>query len=132
MIVGTPQYMAPEQAKSEPIDQRADLYALGVMMYEMIGGRTPFDGSAMEVAIAKIDHDPPPISVRAGVATDPVLEAFMRKLLARTPVQRFSTAHEALQLLELYERDRLAAASELGVIDVEKALAVISLPEPRR
>jgi eukaryotic-like serine/threonine-protein kinase len=133
MIVGTPQYMAPEQAKSEPIDQRADLYALGVMMYEMIGGRTPFDGSAMEVAIHKIDHDPPPISERVpGVTTDRVLEAFMRKLLARTPVQRFSTAHEALQILELYERDRLAAAAELGVIDVEKALAVISLPEHRR
>jgi serine/threonine-protein kinase len=133
MIVGTPQYMAPEQAKSEPIDQRADLYALGVMMYEMIGGRTPFDGSAMEVAIHKIDHDPPPISERVpGVTTDRVLEAFMRRLLARTPVQRFSTAHEALAILELYQRDRLAAASELCVIDVDQALAVISLPEPRR
>ena len=133
MIVGTPQYMAPEQAKSEAIDQRADLYALGVMMYEMICGRTPFDGTAMEVAITKIDHDPPPVAERVpGTKVDRVLEAFMRKLLARMPVQRFSTAHEALGVLELYERDRLAAASELGVIDVEKALAVISLPEPRR
>jgi eukaryotic-like serine/threonine-protein kinase len=133
MIVGTPQYMAPEQAKSEAIDQRADLYALGVMMYEMICGRTPFDGTAMEVAITKIDNDPPPIGERVpGTKHDRVLDAFMRKLLARTPVQRFSTAHEALGLLELYERDRLAAAAELGVIDVERALAVISLPEPRR
>jgi serine/threonine-protein kinase len=132
MIVGTPVYMAPEQAKSEPIDQRADLYALGIMMYEMLGGRTPFDGSAMEIAIHKIDHDPPPLSIRAGVHVDPVLEAFMRKLTQRAPVARFSTAHEALHVLELYARDRLAAAAELGVIDVEKALAVVSLPEPRR
>jgi len=132
MMVGTPQYMAPEQAKSEPIDQRADLYALGIMMYEMLGGRTPFDGSAMEIAIHKIDHDPPLLSVRAGVQVDRVLEAFMRKLTERAPVARFSTAHEALHVLELYARDRLAAAAELGVIDVEKALAVISLPERRR
>ncbi|HUS33280.1 MAG TPA: serine/threonine-protein kinase [Kofleriaceae bacterium] len=133
MIVGTPQYMAPEQAKCEPIDQRADLYALGVIMYEMIGGRTPFDGTAMEVAVMKIDTDPPPISSRVpGVTVDRVLDAFMRRLLARAPVARFSTAHEALQVLELYQEDRLAAAAELGVIDVEQALAVISLPEPPR
>jgi hypothetical protein len=87
----------------------------------------------MEVAIHKIDNDPPPPAERVpGTKVDRVLEAFMRRLLARTPVQRFSTAHEALRLLELYERDRLEVAAELGVIDVEKALAVISLPEPRR
>jgi serine/threonine protein kinase len=132
MIVGTPQYMAPEQAKAEPIDQRADLYSLGIIMYEMLGGRTPFDGSAMEIAITKIDNDLPPLAERANVQVDRVLEAFMSKLTARAPVARFSTAHEALHVLELYEHDRLAAAAELGVIDVEKALAVISLPERRR
>ena len=133
MIVGTPQYMAPEQAKSEAIDHRADLYALGIMMYEMVCGRTPFDGSAMEVAVAKTEQDPPPVGVRVpGIAIDRVLDAFMRWLYAREPAQRMPSAHFALQLLELYQRDRLAAAAQLGVIDLERALAVISLPEPRR
>jgi eukaryotic-like serine/threonine-protein kinase len=130
MIVGTPQYMAPEQARAERVDHRADLYALGVIMYEMLSGKTPFDGSAMEVALQKIDHDPPRLAERAPqVKVDRVLEAFMRRLLARDRDHRFATAHEAVEILELYSRDRLAAAARLGVIDVERALAIISLPD---
>jgi serine/threonine-protein kinase len=127
MIVGTPQYMSPEQAKCEPIDQRSDLYSLGVIMYEMIAGRTPFVGTSMEVAVQKIETDPPPIP-----GVDRVLDAFMRRLLSRPLLGRFSTAHDALQLLELLERDPDAAAGKLGVIDTERALDVISLPFPMR
>jgi eukaryotic-like serine/threonine-protein kinase len=133
MIVGTPQYMAPEQARAERPDHRADLYALGVILYEMIAGVTAFDGSSMEVALAKIDHDPPPFTLRAPhVRYDRVLEAIMRRLLVRDRDRRILTAELALELVELYERDRMAAASQLGVIDVERALAVVSLPEPPR
>ncbi|HSD87159.1 MAG TPA: serine/threonine-protein kinase [Kofleriaceae bacterium] len=133
MIVGTPLYMAPEQAKAEPIDQRADLYALGIIMYEMVAGMTPFDGSAMEIAVQKIEHDPPPVGQRVpGMVVDRVLDAFMRKLLARDVAARFSSAMEALRVLELFERDRMAAAAALGVIDVDRALSVIELPDPPR
>jgi serine/threonine-protein kinase len=124
MFVGTPQYMSPEQARAERVDHRADLYALGVIMYEMIAGITPFDGSAMEVALLKIDRDPPPFSTRAPqVRVDPVL--------ARDVTKRFASAHDALDWLELYERNRLAAAGRVGVIDVDRALALISLPNHR-
>jgi len=133
MIVGTPQYMAPEQAKSEKTDHRADLYALGVMMYEMISGVTPFEGSAMEVALKKIDHDPPPFSVRAPrVVVDRVIEAFMRRLLARDVSRRFPSARAALDVLEAYGRDRLVAGGMLGGIDLRRAPALISLPVPRK
>jgi serine/threonine-protein kinase len=133
MFVGTPQYMAPEQAKAERTDHRADLYALGIMMYEMISGVTAFDGTAMEVALKKIDDDPPPFSARAPhVVIDPVLEAFMRKLLARDLDRRFGSARAALDVLEAYRRDRLLAAAMLGVIDVDRALAMISLPVLRK
>ncbi len=133
MYVGTPLYMAPEQARAERVDHRADLYALGVIMYEMIAGVTPFHGTSLEVALLKIDHDPPPFTQRAPhVRIDRVLEAYMRKLLARDPDARVATAQDALDWLELYESDRLAAAGKLGVIDVDKALALISLPPSGR
>jgi serine/threonine protein kinase len=132
MIVGTPHYMAPEQARAERVDERADLYAIGAIMYEMLSGKTTFDGSSMEVALQKIDADPPPIAARAGIAIDRVLEVLLFRLLARDRDQRIATAHRALELIELYQRDRLAAAGELGVIDVDLALSIVSLPAAPR
>ena len=83
-------------------------------MYEMLSGVTPFEGTGAEVAYANVTMDPPPIAERArGVGVDPLLEAFARKLMARRPDARFATAHAALQLLELIDRDRIAAARAL-------------------
>jgi serine/threonine protein kinase len=131
VIVGTPLYMAPEQAKGEPIDHRVDLFALGVMIYEMLAGVPPFSGTALEIAVANISSDPPPIAQRApGVAADPFLEAYARKLMARNLADRLATADDALELLELAERDRDLALLRIGPIDVARALAIISLPEP--
>ena len=128
MIVGTPLYMAPEQARAEHVDHRADLYALGIILYEMLAGTSPFEGSAMEVAVAKMEKDPPPIAERApGAKIDRVLDAYLGKLVARLPDARFASARAALDVLELYARDRLAAAAMLGVIDVERALAIVML-----
>ncbi len=130
-ILGTPLYMAPEQAKGDPIDHRVDLYALGATLYEMLAGAWPFVGSSLEIAVAKIAQDPPPIAQRApGVVIDPILERFTQKLMARTLEARFRSAHEALRVLELYEKDRDAARLALGIMDVGRALDVVSLPPP--
>ncbi|CAN5139173.1 hypothetical protein BH11MYX1_BH11MYX1_03870 [soil metagenome] len=132
MIVGTPLYMAPEQARADHVDHRADLYALGIILYEMLSGTSPFLGTAMEVAIAKMDKDPPPISERApGIAVDRVLAAFMAKLIARDPGDRFATAHAALSVIETFRRDRDAAATLLGVVDTERAMKIVWLPDPQ-
>ena len=129
VIVGTPLYMAPEHAKGEPIDHRIDLFSLGVMVYEMLAGVPPFEGTALEIAIANISNDPPPIAERApGVVADPFLELFARKLMARSLAARFATAHEALDVLELADRDRELALLRIGPIDVARALAVVELP----
>ena len=128
MIVGTPLYMAPEQARAEQVDHRADLYALGIMLYEMLSGTSPFEGTAMEVAVAKMDKDPPPFSVRAPhVVVDRVLEAFLAKLIARLPTNRFPTARAALEVIEAFRRDPDEAATMLGVIDLDRALKIVSL-----
>jgi serine/threonine protein kinase len=112
VIVGTPLYMAPEQAKCEAVDHRADLYAFGIILYELLSGTQPFTGTAMEVAATKIDHDPPPI---AGL--EPALDRYLWKLIARDPAARFQTARAAREALE-----------QIASTDIAKALAVISLP----
>jgi eukaryotic-like serine/threonine-protein kinase len=62
-IIGTPEFMAPEQMQPElGIDQRADIYALGIIAYLMLGGRTPFSGELMQLVMQKIMHTPPPLS----------------------------------------------------------------------
>jgi serine/threonine-protein kinase len=129
-MIGTPLYMAPEQAKLEEVDHRADLFALGVIVYQMLAGTTPFMGSAVEVAIANMSRDPPPIKERAAVDADPLLERFARKLMAREADRRFPTARAALAALELVETDPAAAGLALGITDLDKALGVVSLPPP--
>jgi serine/threonine-protein kinase len=130
-VLGTPIYMAPEQAQCEPFDERIDLFALGVILYEMLSGRQPFDGSAMEIAVANINQDHSPIAIRAPhVTVDPLLEAFSRKLCARDPKRRVPSAHDALALIDLIERDRVAAGLALALTDAAKAFATIGLPPP--
>jgi serine/threonine-protein kinase len=99
-VAGTPQYMAPEQARGEAVDQRADLFALGSMLYAMCTGRAPFRGdSAMSVLRQVCDVQPQPIR-----AIDPEapawLDGIIRKLHAKNPAERFQSAAEVSDLLE--------------------------------
>jgi serine/threonine protein kinase len=100
------------------------------MMYEMLSGELPFEGQRpLDVLAAKIRREPPRFEERVpGLIVDPLLEAFCRKLLARVPDARFATARQALTVLELLATDPAAAKVMLGFMDVEKALAVVSLP----
>jgi serine/threonine-protein kinase len=101
MAVGTPQYMAPEQATAdENVDHRADIYAIGVLGYEMLTGKPPFTGkTAQAVLSAQVLKQPAPMEeLRAGIPSG-VAEAIMR-CLEKDPDHRWQTAEEMLHHLE--------------------------------
>jgi serine/threonine-protein kinase len=109
-VVGTPIYLSPEQACDEPVDARADLYALGVVLYEMLAGRPPFEGTASEVARRKLVEPVPPIArVRPDVTTPPALESLVMRLLAHDPEDRFASASDLVAALDALEPELLRA-----------------------
>jgi len=88
-LVGTPSYMAPEQARGKEVDQRADIYALGVMLYELLTLRRPFEGEPMEVVAAHIKEEPTPPRQRVPERQVPLeLEAACLKALRKRPEDR--------------------------------------------
>ena len=93
LIVGTPEFMSPEQCKGEKIDHRSDVYSLGVMIYQMLAGHVPFSAETAVGILMKHLTDPLPIPPR-GVALPPAVNGVLRKAMARDPRQRFDTAGE--------------------------------------
>ncbi|MDB4960178.1 MAG: serine/threonine protein kinase [Myxococcales bacterium] len=124
LVLGTPHYLAPETAMGKSIDRRADLFALGVIMFEMLTGVMPFDGDGVHVATANVGAKTPTMQSRAPhVTVDPLLEALTRALLAKRPEQRPATALEVRRILGLIQTDREAAAAALGVgLEAPRAL----------
>lgn len=91
-VVGTARYLAPEQLNGEPVDARADVYALGLVLYEMLCGHLPFGGeSDMAAAVARLTADPPPLS-QLRPAVPPALSAAVGQALARDPTDRTPNA----------------------------------------
>ncbi len=111
MVLGTPAFMSPEQSTGAKVDHRSDLFSLGVMMYEMMSGKLPFDGTPLDIARQNLVSTPPPISKRVPdlkTAPDPELEKIAFRLMEKRPEARFQSAHVVLAVL-----DRLDAG--LGV-----------------
>ena len=93
--LGTPAYMAPEQAAGDAVDHRADIYAAGIMAYEMLNGRPPFTGSGQSILAAQITAAPQPIGeLRADVP--PALAEIVMRCLAKDPADRYQTADDLL------------------------------------
>jgi len=93
-LLGTIPYMAPEQVKGQPADHRSDIFALGVVLYEMLTGHRPFGGTTgVETAAAILKEDPEPISV-AAPAVSPSLGRVVSRCLEKRPEDRFNSAHD--------------------------------------
>jgi serine/threonine-protein kinase len=100
LVVGTPTYMSPEQAGGEQLDGRSDIYALACVFYEMLAGKPPFDGpTPLSILLQTIGDRPPSLHrIRSGVPAH--VDAACAKALARSPDDRFPTAHAFVVALE--------------------------------
>ena len=99
MLVGTPEYMSPEQARGEEVDARSDLYSLGIVAYEMLTGRVPFGGTTPHAVLHQQIYEPPPSPAALHPqATGPV-EAVLLRALAKKPEDRYPTAGGLAQAL---------------------------------
>jgi serine/threonine-protein kinase len=99
-VVGTPQYLAPEQLQGKPIDERADLWAVGVVLYEIFTSHTPFKGeNPMQVIVATLNEVPTPPRTYWQEMPE-ALEQIILKCLARDPTKRYRTATALLADLE--------------------------------
>lgn len=117
VAVGTPQYMSPEQFSGGPVDHRSDQFAVGALLFEMIGGRPPFDGPSIGAIFRAILVEPPlPLrSLRPG--TPPALERIVRRCLEKDPDRRFPTTHALAAELRRYGSPRARAArAALGFV----------------
>jgi eukaryotic-like serine/threonine-protein kinase len=96
MVFGTPEYMAPEQARGDELDARCDIYATGVMLYEMLTGSVPFTGATpLNVLTAHLTMPPPPPSSKnPNRRIPPALEAVVMHAIAKDPAARYATASE--------------------------------------
>jgi serine/threonine protein kinase len=98
-VIGTPEYLSPEQAAGQALDQRTDIYSLGIVLFHMLTGRVPFSG-ATPVATAMLHalSEPPSLS-QLNPTLSPVIEAVVMKALAKQPEQRYESAGQLAQAL---------------------------------
>ncbi|MFL7868955.1 MAG: serine/threonine protein kinase, partial [Anaerolineales bacterium] len=106
LVSGTPSYMSPEQARGDRVDHRTDIYSLGIILYEMLAGRVPFEGdSAMAVIYQHIHEPPPPIE-----ELPPQIQAVIDRALAKNPDERYQ--HAKLMAVDFNEAIGIHAEAE--------------------
>jgi Tol biopolymer transport system component len=122
-IIGTIQYMSPEQIEGKEADARSDIFAFGAVLYEMTAGKRPFTGkSQISLASSILESDPQPISTLQPL-TPPAFEHVLTTCLQKNPEDRFQTAHDIKLELQWIASEKIAAAS---------ASAQPALPPPSR
>ncbi|TML96445.1 MAG: Stk1 family PASTA domain-containing Ser/Thr kinase, partial [Actinobacteria bacterium] len=124
-IIGTAQYLSPEQAKGAPVDQTSDLYSVGVVLYELLTGVVPFSGDTpVEIAMKHLSTVPaPPSAKRADVPRD--LDLVVMRALAKDPSERYQSAEEMDADLR-----RVNRGVAISPVTEEAATAIISRPPP--
>ncbi len=104
VIIGTPEYMAPEQAEGRDVDHRTDIYALGAILFEMVTGRVPFEGETPLSIVLKHRSEPPADPQKLNAQVSAGLSRIILKCLEKSRERRYRTAAEALEDLAAVER----------------------------
>jgi eukaryotic-like serine/threonine-protein kinase len=120
-IVGTAQYLSPEQARGAPVDQRSDIYSVGIVLYELLTGQLPFTGETpLEIAMKHLSEVPkPPSALRPEVPPD--LDMVVLRALAKDPAERFESAEEMDA-----ELARVSAGNSVTAETADAATAVLA------
>ncbi|HEX4664430.1 MAG TPA: protein kinase, partial [Terriglobales bacterium] len=113
-VVGTPNYMSPEQVLGKTLDGRSDLFSVGVMLYEMITGERPFEGQSITTIMYKIVHETPIPPRKLDSTIHPGLSAVIEKSLAKAAEERFPNGAELARALQNYESATVIPTSTLG------------------
>ena len=128
IVSGTPKYMSPEQARGDKVDHRTDIYSLGIMLYELLAGRVPFDGDSTLAVIYKHLNDPPPPIANIS----PQLQEVVNRTLAKDPNDRYQSARE---LANAY-LDAIGLQTQMEAMDPPPTQmpisASVSKPNPAR
>ena len=123
-VLGTAQYLSPEQAQGFEVTQASDLYSIGVMLFEMLTGRVPFDGdNAVAIAMKQVSSQPPPPST-LNPEVPPALDSVVLKALAKDPAARYLSAPEMSAALDAAEANPQMAGH------TERYEAFVPLEEP--
>ncbi len=108
IVYGTPEYLSPEQAQAKDLDKRTDIYSIGVMLYEMMTGKVPFDStSAVQILTMHVFNEPLPPTKMASRPIAPTMEKIILKAMAKDPDDRFQNAMEMFAAMALRESEIL-------------------------
>ena len=127
LITGTPHYLAPEQIRGGPVDERCDVYSLGVVMYELLTGRKAFGGTSLtSITQAVLDGNPvPPHALVPGLSAE--LSQIVLRAMARDPAHRYASARDMSQAVRRWQ-----AMADLQAAAAPKAAAEAAAEEERR
>jgi CheY-like chemotaxis protein len=140
IILGTPQYMSPEQASGRPVDARSDIYSIGIIAFEALTGQLPFNGDSPIAVAMKQINDPVPDLLARQPDVPAGLRAVVMKALRKDPAKRYATAIDLEAELAGVEplaapadaAPRRPATEDMLMAELESALGAVILPKPPR
>jgi tetratricopeptide (TPR) repeat protein len=109
-VMGTPAYMAPEQAKGEPADARSDVYALGAMLYQLLGGSAPYEGEDSRAVVQAVLRGPPRALLDRAPLVQPELVTIVERAMARKPSERYADAGALAAELKRFQTGQLVSS----------------------